>query len=192
MPLQATWSHVNSRPRKLCFVVQAISNVQGFWKVGGNVRTQRREVLLEIQQKTNYNKGHTRAVLKVFFIAAFCTFSCIPKGFFPQHTAISTQFHKEPFPKGFTLPHGAFQFHHTQTETERLWCKITKVQTSAPYEILASAPLSSSRALLEPLLIWGTSARAQAVRSCVTVISWSGLRGAGVMKPCLIGSPQAS
>lgn len=133
--------------------------------------------------------------------AAFGQFHAFQRLFFPfpfsLFRAISAQLYKEPFQKSFTLPHYVFQFHHTEAETERLWCRITKVQTDAPYEILASAlPCSFSTFLWLPLERRSTKKWFELVwwghRSEELVDCWSKLRGAGVTKLCLIGSSQSA
>lgn len=83
-----------------------------------------------------------------------------------------SQCHKEPFQKGFTLPHYIFQLHQTEAETEKLWCGITKVQTRAPAEILALDLLFLSNMFLKLLLVCGTMTRKE-MMPCVTKIQVS-------------------
>lgn len=66
-----------------------------------------------------------------------------------------------------------FQFHHTEAETDRLWCRFTKVPTSAPDETLALALLYSSSVLLKLPFIRGTTTRKGMTQACVMKIQVS-------------------
>ncbi len=109
--------------------IQAISGVHAEKKRGSfKVLLSGKLVLTQGPKEQDFFKKYNKrpitikvtlkAVLKVFYFCFLNNFM-YSKGFF-FCKAISAQFHKEPFQKGFTLPHSVFQFHHTQAETERL------------------------------------------------------------------------